>query len=322
MKGVNNTIGDGVLKHGLGFNNHYHFFRDLMTETAPRISTENAEKFITKLLDLTLTVTQPFRPKYQAVLQFGHESWPFLIDPDFLQFLKHERELREVTPIIHQLDHAHPLAEGFSDWVRRYLNISQEVGSPCLIIHLPPHSVDILKETANALTVDQILDSLHRNEVGIALENLSYKEPAPFFGRLENVAALFENIANRLKEAQREDLERMFGICFDYGHFTSYAYNCGQDVEEKMERFLSVADEKIQVMHVHVNDGTADQHVLLGEYPQNVNLKMLKKLERICLTALKRLGGKHRIFIVEKNNPFQAQDMIRCFQILDQALSA
>ncbi|KPV62463.1 MAG: Xylose isomerase-like TIM barrel [Candidatus Bathyarchaeota archaeon BA1] len=309
------------MKHGLGFNNHRHLIYNLMAKNTDKINTQMVEKFIVKLLDLTSTITQPFRSKYQVVLQFGHESWPFLSNPSLLQFLKQRCKVGGVTPIIHQLDHIHPLTEGFSDWAQRYLNVSQEVGSPYLIIHLPPHPMNVLKETAEALTVDQVLDALSRNEVSIALENLCYEEPTPFFGQLKNVATLLEKIVSELKKTQHEDLERRFRICFDYGHFTEYAHHCNQDVKEKVGGFLSVMDERIEMLHVHTNDGTADQHLLPGEYPRNVNLRMLKKLERICLATLKRLSGKNRIFIVERNSPFQIQAMIHCFQILDQALS-
>jgi len=308
-----------TLKHGLGFNNHLHFFHELMPENTHEIG--NVKKFIVKLLDLTLTVTNPFKDKYEAVLQLGKESWPLLNDPELLHFLKKECELRGITPITHQTDEAHPLAQGFGDQVCRCLSVSQKVGSPCLIIHLPPHSMNVLKETAQALTLNEILDSLHQTEVNIALENAAYEEPAPFFGQTRSVTKLLETIVYRLKRFHREDLEKRYRICFDYGHFTVNAHRLGLDVEE-VKSLFSTANKKIQALHVHINDGTGDQHLLLGEHPQNANLERLKNFERIYLGELKKLKGEKRIFIIEKGSSFQAQDMIRCFQILDAALSA
>lgn len=304
------------MKYGLGFNSHSYFFSDLPIETDIQI----IKKLIIELLDLTLTQLAPLKFRYQAVLQFGDESWPFLKNSELLHFLNHESKLREITPIIHQLDRIHPLTHNFSGWVQRYLSISQDVGSPYLIIHLPPNRNNTLRETAKALTANQILDSLYRGEVTIALENVNYKKPTPFFGELENTAALFRRIEDRLKNTPYEGLEEKFKVCFDYGHFTVNARQSNENIGEKMEWFISAAGEKIDVLHVHMNDGTEDQHLLLGEYPLNANLQVLKEHERNLLSALKKLREKTRIFIVEKNSPFQTKDMIRCFEVLDEAI--
>lgn len=73
---------------------------------------------------------------------------------------------------------------------------------------------------------------------------------------------LFENIYDEIPDDLLSLLNRFpnrnIGICFDLGHFNVFS-------KVPMKEWLQVLGDRIIECHLHDNDGTADQHIAIGD---------------------------------------------------------
>ena len=73
-----------------------------------------------------------------------------------------------------------------------------------------------------------------------------------------NVKIAFENIfdktPHKLAHLVKQLNSKTFGICFDIGHFNVFT-------KVNLKKWLEVLGENILEVHLHDNDGTADQHL-------------------------------------------------------------
>lgn len=72
------------------------------------------------------------------------------------------------------------------------------------------------------------------------------------------VENIFEDASANLKALMDEMHSEDFGICFDTGHFNLFS-------KTPLEEWMSDLNPYILELHLHDNDGTADQHLPPGE---------------------------------------------------------
>lgn len=127
----------------------------------------------------------------------------------------------------------------------------------CAAHHIPTAVLHVMDgETPPApsqIGIDRfkdIIEFAERKNVNIALENLK---------RPEHLDFIFSNIQSKC-----------LGFCYDSGHENCYS----QDKD-----FLSNYGDRLMALHLHDNDGSADQHRIPGE--GTVNWEMVS--EKLCV---------------------------------------
>lgn len=104
----------------------------------------------------------------------------------------------------------------------------------------------------------------------------------------------FENIYDEnpddLKYFLSRFPDRNIGICFDIGHFNVFS-------KVSMEKWFESIGDRIFECHLHDNDGTADQHVAIGDGKIDYSplLKWLTKIKRHPILTLELPHKTHVI---------------------------
>lgn len=122
----------------------------------------------------------------------------------------------------------HCYARGITDCRRHNI--------PVMVIHLTNGRIPPLLSAVGLDRIERLLDLAVRYEVRIALENV--KAPGPVEWLLDRYDSPF------------------LGLCYDAGH--DFVYQAPPYCI--LERYAS----RLLALHLHDNDGTADQHDLLG----------------------------------------------------------
>lgn len=179
---------------------------------------------------------------------------PYYTNPDLAL---REREAAEAAGIrfsqLHSLWPTHETtAEGLEEKVRymeKALEIAPLLGCPRVVFHSEmPLGWDTDDEAlawrANERFIARVLPAAERANVILCLENMPMK--ALSFSRVENMIRMVEQFDHPL-----------LGMCFDTGHAAVFGDDCA-DAVRRIGRYL-------QALHIHDNDGTADQHRLPGD---------------------------------------------------------
>lgn len=126
----------------------------------------------------------------------------------------------------------------------------------------------------------RLMDKANQLGIKLAFENIYDEDPndlLKFFDRFQ-----FDNI----------------GICFDVGHFNVFS-------KLPMDKWLDKIGDKIFEFHLHDNDGTADQHIAIGDgkidySPLREWLSFRNHLPRLTLEL------PHKTHVVKSINQVQA----------------
>lgn len=111
------------------------------------------------------------------------------------------------------------------------------------------------------LTWDEILKQTRKAGIRVAIENIFEDSP--------------DNLSMLMKEIGSPD----FGICFDTGHFNMFS-------KSTIGIWLDLLKDYIIELHIHDNDGSADQHKPLGDgsFPFGLLFDALKTKRDIIYT--------------------------------------
>jgi len=142
--------------------------------------------------------------------------------------------------------------------VKNRIDFAAQLGSDAIVMHVYPDTVAPELKAYNAIAWDQLRRSLDelapyagRRGVRIAVENL-IDFPALRSGAtdMKEAGDNFEKIA-RLFDLYPPDF---LGLCYDSGHG-----NLGRDRMDGLEPLI----DRLYVLHLHDNNGDADQHRLI-----------------------------------------------------------
>ncbi len=106
--------------------------------------------------------------------------------------------------------------------------------------------------------------------ISIALENIFEEDPV-------NLRMLMERLGSR-----------HFGICFDTGHFNLFS-------KTPLEDWMEALNPYIVELHLHDNDGTADQHLPMGEGSFDFGLFFGLLKNRDCIHTLEAHTQEHAL---------------------------
>lgn len=201
---------------------------------------------------------------YRAMRAHGYEcaDFQYLTDKNSPYYqnadlLRRERAAAEAAGIVfsqlHSLWPTHETTEkGLEEkilYMEKAIEIAPLLGCPRVVFHSEmPLGWDTDDEAlawrANERFIARVLPAAERANVILCLENMPMK--ALSFSRVENMIRMVEQFDHPL-----------LGMCFDTGHAAVFGDDCG-DAVRRIGRHL-------QALHVHDNDGTADQHRLPGD---------------------------------------------------------
>lgn len=126
-----------------------------------------------------------------------------------------------------------------------YVDCRNLVVHPCIIVEDPK-----LEYAENIRLYSALIPTLRKYKVTCCLENMfsSYR------GKLtEAVCSDPYETVHYIDELNKLAGERLFGFCLDVGHATLL----GKD----LYRFISILGDRLQVLHVHDNNGLQDEHL-------------------------------------------------------------
>ena len=201
---------------------------------------------------------------YRRMRAHGYECTDFqglvgLDSPYYtdLDLIRREREAARAAGIrfsqLHSLWPTHETtAEGVEEkviYMEKALEIARLLDCPRVVFHSEmPLGWDTDDEAlawrANERFIARVLPAAERTNVILCLENMPMK--ALSFSRVENMIRMVEQFDHPL-----------LGMCLDTGHAAVFGDDCG-DAVRRIGRYL-------QALHIHDNDGTADQHRLPGD---------------------------------------------------------
>ncbi len=249
-------------------------------------------------------------------------------------YIKQNGEKHRVVASIHQDNEIQPLnrCKNFYKELEKNLTIMDELNGANLTVHLPISAENQMEEVINILTSNKMLNLLekfkHLDPLSIDLENNHHSS---FFGNLNNCSFFLGKLRERLAQREKEEYYRFFNICLDTGHYLIDAHHENYPKQEMLDRFLEKHREKIKTIHLHANDGSRDQHLLLGQYPgensaislSNLNLPRLKEHNAIIQNSLAKSqlwDLQDWIVVCELANPYTIEELTRAFEKLCENL--
>ncbi len=261
-------------------------------------------------------------PGAMAAVQYGAESEDLLANADLLEHLRSLACRTGTMAIIHHPDRSTPGTAGFVRSLLLTLRRSDYLGSKWIVVHAPPGGSGSAFEVACAeLADDGIVQEVVRSGVGIAVENHGPSGREPAFGRIEVLASLVSRIREALEDHGGETASRRIGICLDYGHLLAYEYSAGRGTSYIGEA-LEDWGKLVTVAHIHTNDGSSDQHLLLGERPKGISEPILLEHERILLDEVIPALEECRTYVIERNSPYEMESLLACSRMLSKAIQS
>ncbi|MHA1733206.1 MAG: hypothetical protein ACTSU5_14760 [Promethearchaeota archaeon] len=270
--------------------------------------------------------------EFFPAIQYEDEPIPFCSDPNLRSRLAYQADPSEfktpVVPTFHlsrEVPLSHPV---FGASFGRVANTARRLRGRHIVVH-PPDDPDADTWYLSGKIVDvPLCRTLASTGASLLVENLPGRT---FFSDLENVGSLRDDIASRFEEAGYARLLERVGICFDYGHFLT---NTGALSDQGRERLLRDFFEKfgasVRYLHLHLNDGSSDQHLLLGSTRGNCDPKHLK-VDRVNrhasllykllahLARLRRAGSPPRAYIFENYSAYDREDFYWNFEMFTKA---
>lgn len=253
-------------------------------------------------------------------VQFGAESEEMMNDRALLEHLRNRSSEMGVVPIIHHPDRSTPGSPGFISSLQLNLQRSNYLGSKWVVVHPPSDPSPLVSRVAVAdLTSDVLIKEVAKLGVGIAVENLGPGKEHRSLGDLNNLSMMIEQIQMGYALKGGESLKGKIGICLDYGHLTAFESRMGRDLGSILERIEGIR-ENVVVMHVHINDGSGDQHLLLDERPEGLDSEVLDRYESLLLDHVVPSMNNCRMFIIERNSPYSFEDLSEGAKLLAKSV--
>jgi hypothetical protein len=276
-------------------------------------------RVVTSLARHIARVSLSFGEAYVPGIQFGVESDRALQNASLQRRLVALREKLGLCYIVHIPDLVVPGAyhpsgvmtriarlwygrassspEAFGRFMRKRIRSAAAIGAPFMVLHLPNGPREDPQETARYFSSD-MASELERAGILLGIENCN-SSGSPYYGEIAHVHSLIES------------LDGPYGFCFDYGH-----YRVGRtDVDGHELARAATAP----IHHVHINDGTADQHLFLGERPSGADHAALDRVEeRYVREVLSH--SRAPVYVLERNKPFSPAMLSRGVGLLIDAI--
>jgi len=295
-------------KWTLGINNHSMYFRDQGLRRHLDLGDE-PKSIVSGLLGLSRRVASSTGDTVRPAVQFGAESEFIFEERSLLEHLRRESSRRGVEPIPHHPDPLTPGRPGFVSSLQLALQRAGYLGSSWIVVHPSPDSSSLaLRETVFDLSADVLIRELRRSKVGIALENLGPGRDPPYLGDLEALSSAIREIQEAYATKGGEALASRIGMCLDYGHLFAFESRVGGRLGALVEMAEEIT-EQVVAMHIHINDGSGDQHILLGERPDSVNRQVLEESEKLLLEEIVPMMDHCNLFVMERNTPYEVEDL-------------
>ena len=305
----------------LAINNHRMYYRD--KDFAGNLGIDGSHaSVINGLFRIVREITSPIGRGALPGVQFGAESEEMLGDRSMVDEIKRASARAGGPAIIHHPDDSRPSTPGFIPRLQLNLQTSGFLNSDYVVVHPPPATAPMASRLVLAdLTNEVTVKGVRRSGVGIALENLGPGRDSPFLGDLEELGAVVLEARDAYRSDDSEDLRDRVGICLDFGHLTAYYGREGRDPLEALD-FLRENRELVVAMHVHLNDGTGDQHLLPGERREGLDTDLISGFEEILLDlVIPGLTGC-RTYIIERNSPYTMELLHKAARMIADSVSA
>jgi sugar phosphate isomerase/epimerase len=240
----------------------------------------------------------------------------------------------QVDPSIHQSNDAWPTSDHpqFLTELQKNAKVARQWGCPHIVVHLPVRAQDDTEEVINILTKPEVLRLVQgqSGEIPLLIE-LENNHHNCFFGNLDHVDNLLTRLDHHLTTIGKAELSQYYNLCFDFGHYISQADKMGYDKPGMLQRFFQNRKNRIKALHLHVNDGRDDQHLLLSwEFYDKENLlnnkfdlAKLKQHTQILLDNLKWLDFPNQenwAIITETDTPFTVEQFTEHLKLIHAAL--
>ena len=302
----------------LGINNHRMYYRGSGPGRQDRAGEHRQVAGF--LSGLARDLAASAGPGAMAAVQYGAESEDLLADQGLLEHLRSLASRTGASAIIHHPDRSTPGTEGFVPFLLQSLRRSRYLGSGWVVVHAPTgSSMGAFDIACSALTDDGIVEEVAGSGVGIAVENHGPSEHGRLFGRMEVLGRLVSRVKETYEEKGGEAASSRIGICLDFGRLVAYERSAGRDASG-MGEGLEAWSKLVRVAHIHNNDGSGDQHLLLGERPDGVSESILLRHERILLETIIPALDSCRTFVVERNSPYVMESLLASARLLSGAI--
>ncbi len=303
-------------KWTLAINNHriYYDNRQFANSLGMRKSHRSV---VTRLFSMSRDLVSTMdRHRIRSGVQFGAESEGMLSDPSMVEDIRKIARETDGRAVLHHPDRSTPGKGGFVSSLKLNLQRSRYLDSDWVIVHpSPDRSPMASRLTASEITDDVLVSEILRSGVGIALENLGPGRDPPTLGDLHELATTVEMSFDGVRAKVGDAAKNRIGICLDYGHLTAYSSRLGRDLGEVLE-WLDDQSDMVVAMHVHLNDGSGDQHLLLGERPSCCDPGILDGYERLLLEEVVPKLEACQTFVIERNSPFRIEDLHKSARML------
>jgi len=264
-------------------------------------------------------------------------------DPDMVRSVMNEYEKTRtepdgyILPCIHQFGSAIPLpdnTEFFSHFLKN-IQYHRTWGARNLTVHLPIRPNDDTEKVISVLTSSKFIETMlqppkdpNYQFISIDLENNHHNS---FFGNLDHVSAFIEKLDQRYQQLGIPHLSESINLCFDYGHYISQATKMNYEKREMLRRFFDKMRHRIKTLHLHMNDGSDDQHILVGLMPDAQNkigtIPILGDLYRehtqILLETLPRLElhrERNWLLVAETDKPYTKEALANSFKLFAERM--
>jgi sugar phosphate isomerase/epimerase len=280
--------------------------------------------------------------KCNPAIQINSED-PYLTDPNNLAFYPHLKPLYSAAQIhmnLHGGNFVFPLREDpkFITSLNWQLKLAKVWQTQNITIHLPMRPEDDTANIVDTLTDSTTMDIIQnymawnsdgKPSVTLDLEN---KHHNAFFDDLYHLTALMEALDDRLQAMGNKKLGRVYNICFDFGHYVIQAREKGYSTRKMLEDFFHAQKSRIHTLHLHVNDGSYDQHLMAGEpdlpqtqylatAPYSINLDRVYEHQRILMDLLPILNLERQsdwTIIMETEFPFTPEAIAQSIRWLSE----
>lgn len=204
-----------------------------------------------------------------GIVQFSQDCIFFYDNPEIMDKIaslsklsgSNEYNSMLVYPIIHHPNNINPETTEFLKSIKQNFERTKYFGGDSIIIHFHPKATDsgIYQKTFDALTSPKFLDLVEKFKIYMQFENNHHQS---YFGNGENIIHFYKDLDKKLEKIGRGELIPYFSFCFDYGHFITQMHMAGKNVEHEIMEFFNKFSDRIGTFHLHINDGTTDQHII------------------------------------------------------------
>ncbi len=285
-------------------NNQFYLFSSEMgkvlglTEGDPRDIVAGLNSLINRLYKVLQERKLPLIGTLLPSVQHNPSDTGFRNDPGLMDFLIDQYRRpppgcpMPVLPSIHQENQeAAGTSLQFGMVVKKNCTLMRAWRSKNMTVHLPISSDDDTSEVIAALTDPMIIGAVagttpNEFKISIDLENNWHES---FFGDLDHCISLFQQLDEKLVDIGKPELRSCFNFCYDHGHFVAQASQLNYEKDAILPRFFRQMGSRIKTLHLHCNDGSGDQHMLLGSALMSLGLRNKKQFDLTLFQENERL---------------------------------